>query len=111
MLVHCPAHPVVLVVFRVLITGSQDVPWASAVVAHPLKLLTTTASAELSHIVRKWKGTLILNQLMDDGAPCSADIAVGIRAQYVRMGLPTPLTAPKYNRYKRIEQLLGVAKP
>jgi len=87
--------------------SERDIPWACAVVSHPLQLLTTTAIAEMSQTVHKWKGSMILNQLAGDGSSCSADIAVGTRAKYVRMGLPTPVTAPKYNRYKRIEQMLA----
>jgi len=75
-------------------------------VMHPEKLNVSSA-ASLAQTVHKWKGHVIWDVLAGDSSAVSADIAVGLGAEFVRIGLPTVTNVPKHNRMCDIERILN----
>jgi len=85
--------------------SQEGIDWASGVVMHPAKL-TVARAASLAQTVHKWKGHVIWDQLAGDSSAVSADIAVGLGAEYLEIGLPTADNIPKHNRMCEIERML-----
>lgn len=86
--------------------SQEGITWASGVVMHPDKL-TVSRAASLAQTVHKWKGHVIWDVLAGDSSAVSADIAVGLGAEFVRIGLPTVTNVRKHNRMCDIERILN----